>query len=207
MPKGKEGFQKGNSFGACKRPWNKGLTKEDDLRIRASSGSFIEGHNINRGRASWNKGKHHTQDTKDLIGEASKERWKDPVYAKNSMQKSSEANETVRPNKPEQKVIEILKMLVSDIEYVGDGTHWVIGTGKNPDFVSEDKKLIIEVFGCFWHCCKKCGHPNRDNKRQKDALRVNEFRRLGYSVLVVWECELKHPEKIMLKIKKFIEVS
>jgi len=130
--------------------------------------------------------------------------WKDSEHAKTTMQKSLETNNTIRPNKPEQRVIEILKSLSSDIMYVGDGTCWVLGN--NPDFINEDKKQIIEVFGCFWHGCKKCGHLNAKTQR-KDVSRIDKFRRLGYSVLVVWEHELKCPEKIMLKIKKFIEVS
>lgn len=122
------------------------------------------------------------------------------MCAEKMMSKSLEANLTIRPNKLEIQVIEILKSLSSDIKYVGDGTHWVLGTGRNPDFINEDKKQIIEVYGCFWHCCKKCGHTNRDKRHQKDALRINKFKDLGYSVLIIWEHELKKLEMVTKKI-------
>jgi len=131
-----------------------------------------------------------------------KKLWLDPEWAEKTIQHSNETNETIRPNKPEKKVLGILKTLESDIEYVGDGSYWVLGTGKNPDFVNEEKKQIIEVFGCYWHGCKK--HFPDKSKQRQNVFRVNKFKKLGYSVLVVWECELKDSQFVIEKIYKFI---
>jgi len=139
-----------------------------------------------------------------------KKLWQDPEYAKNVMQKSIKGSMTKRPNRPEKQIIEILKSLESNIKYVGDGTHWILNTGKNPDFVNEETKKIIEVYGCYWHCCKK-HFPNVEDRdsiiekqHRKDQQRINKFKKLGYSVLIVWEHELKCYKKIILRIKKFI---
>jgi G:T-mismatch repair DNA endonuclease (very short patch repair protein) len=151
-----------------------------------------------------NMGKKLTKECKKLIGKTSEEHWKNPEYSekilcsirnrwkdiewKEKMLAKMLCGQENRPNNPEKKIIEILKSLSSGIAYVGDGTHWI--SGMNPDFINIDKKQIIEVFGCFWHCCKKCGHKNRNNQRQKDISRINKFKDLGYSVLIIWEHDI-----------------
>jgi len=180
------------SMKGCKS-WCKGLTKETDNRLlEASKKQSISG-----------TGRHHTQDTKEMISEAVSKQWQDPVWAEMQAAKLLYGNKTIRPNKLEKKVIEILKSLPSNIKYVGDGKseNWI--SGMNPDFINEDKKQIIEVYGCFWHCCKKCGHPNRDKKRQNDALRIGKFKSLGYSVLIIWEHELKELKMVTKKITRY----
>lgn len=80
----------------------------------------------------------------------------------------------------------------------------------HPDFVFLKDKLAIFVDGCFWH-----GHNCRNTrpkenaefwrqKQEKNALRdqeVNEmFRGRGWTVIRIWECELKGnqlPEKLV----------
>ena len=124
-----------------------------------------------------------------------KKLWQNSEYAKMMLRRRT-------PNGPEKKVIEILKSMVSDIKYVGNGTFTI--KGMNPDFVNEDKKQIIEVFGCYWHCCKKCRHPNRDKRRQKNVSRIKRFNELGYSVLIIWEHELRHPDSVINKVNKFV---
>ena len=141
------------------------------------------------------------------ITEATTKQWQDLVLAEIMITRSLEGNQRAHPNGPEKKVIEILKSISTNIKYVGDGKYWVLGTGKNPDFIDEDRKLIIEVFGCYWHCCKK-HFPDvvdRDliieKQYNKDASRINKFKNLGYSVLIIWEHELKCPERVLKKIK------
>jgi G:T-mismatch repair DNA endonuclease (very short patch repair protein) len=170
--------------------WNKGLTKDTDNRLLEAS----------KKQSIMHTGKHQLQKTKSKLSEATVRQWKDPICAEKMMTKSLEANLTIRPNKLEEQVIKILKLLSSGIKYVGDGSHWILGTGKNPDFVNEEKKQIIEVYGCYWHCCKKCGHPNRNKRRQKDASRINNFKDLGYSVLIIWEHELREQKIVAKKI-------
>jgi DNA mismatch endonuclease (patch repair protein) len=70
----------------------------------------------------------------------------------------------------------------------------------SPDLVLSKYRSVIQVRGCFWHghTCRS-GHIPKSNQsywspkllknvsrdRQNDA----SLRRLGYSVIVVWECE------------------
>lgn len=71
----------------------------------------------------------------------------------------------------------------------------------HPDFVFLEKRIAIFVDGCFWH-----GHDCRntrpsDNaeywakKREKNILRDREvtarFESRGWTVIRIWECELK----------------
>ena len=63
-------------------------------------------------------------------------------------------------------------------------------------------KKIINVSGCFWHMhgCGACRIPasRRDywvaklvRNRQRDRRVRRTLRRLGWSVLVVWECQTR----------------
>lgn len=71
----------------------------------------------------------------------------------------------------------------------------------HPDFVFLDKKVAIFVDGCFWH-----GHDCRNtrpadnaeywqNKRERnierDKATTETFEKRGWTVLRIWECELK----------------
>lgn len=146
----------------------------------------------------------HTDEYGKQCSNRAKALWLTPEWAEMQMTKILEGNQSVRPNKPETKILEILKSLTSDIKYVGDGSHWILGTGKNPDFVDENKKQIIEVFGCYWHGCAK--HFPDKKKQRRNISRINEFKNLGYLVLVIWECELKYLNKVTDRIQKFSEV-
>ena len=87
----------------------------------------------------------------------------------------------------------------------------------HPDFVFLVPKVAIFVDGCFWH-----GHDCRntrpsDNaeywakKRQQNIRRDKEvtenFEKRGWTVLRIWECELKkkNVEKTLLKIRKALD--
>ena len=70
--------------------------------------------------------------------------WKDPEI----IAKHIKARHTF-PNKPEKFLIELLEELFpKEWKYVGSGD-LIIGR-KNPDFVNEKQKKIIEFFGNFW---------------------------------------------------------
>ena len=71
-----------------------------------------------------------------------------------------------------------------------------------PDIVLSKYKTVIFVNGCFWHKhdCPRFVWPssNEDYWRPKimgnverDKQNADELQKLGWKVLVVWECELK----------------
>lgn len=82
-----------------------------------------------------------------------------------------------------------------------------------PDIVLPKYKTVIFVNGCFWHQHKNCKRSNipKTNKDywvpkiQKNVERDNNnkklLRKLGWKVIVIWECEV-NKEKIISMIKK-----
>jgi DNA mismatch endonuclease (patch repair protein) len=72
-----------------------------------------------------------------------------------------------------------------------------------PDIVFTRAKLAVFVHGCFWHGCERCSHftyPKANAEfwrakieRTRERDKENEARlcAMGYTVLVVRECELK----------------
>ncbi len=69
-----------------------------------------------------------------------------------------------------------------------------------PDLVFPRLGKIIDVRGCFWHLhgCKRCRIPSSRRsywlaKLQRNACRdketLKQWRKAGWRVLVVWECE------------------
>ncbi|MEQ8236258.1 MAG: very short patch repair endonuclease [Syntrophomonadaceae bacterium] len=71
----------------------------------------------------------------------------------------------------------------------------------HPDFVFLDKKIAVFVDGCFWHGhdCRNT-HPkeneeywtkkrNRNIQHDKEVTSIFESR--GWTVMRIWECELK----------------
>ena len=68
-----------------------------------------------------------------------------------------------------------------------------------PDYLSEDKKHIIEVYGDYWHCNPKIYsddfiHPyykmTAKERRTLDEKRKQYLESLGNTVTVVWESDL-----------------
>ena len=88
----------------------------------------------------------------------------------------------------------------------------------HPDFVFLDKKIAIFVDGCFWHghdCRNTRPSDNADywtKKRERNIKHDKEitelFEQRGWTVIRIWECELKKKngaqliEKISILIEK-----
>lgn len=80
----------------------------------------------------------------------------------------------------------------------------------NPDFVFITQKTAIFVDGCFWHghnCRNTKPKANKeywDNKIEKNIQRDNlvteKLKTKGWTVIRIWECELKDENKIKEKI-------
>jgi DNA mismatch endonuclease (patch repair protein) len=70
-----------------------------------------------------------------------------------------------------------------------------------PDIVMRKHNTVVFVHGCFWHRhkgCRNCTTPT--NRREwwlaklngnaaRDVLHARALRKLGWKVVVVWECE------------------
>ena len=85
-----------------------------------------------------------------------------------------------------------------------------------PDLVFSRRHKAIFVHGCFWHRhkgCKLARIPKSrvrfwteklEGNRKRDARNLARIRRLGWSSLVVWECQLAKPELLSRRVKRFL---
>jgi len=85
-----------------------------------------------------------------------------------------------------------------------------------PDIVLPRHRKIVFVHGCFWHGHKKCRRSSRpttntefwnakiDANISRDKKAIGRLRRTGWSVLVVWECELRDPQKLERRLLRFL---
>ena len=64
----------------------------------------------------------------------------------------------------------------------------------SPDFISEERKKIVELYGDYWH---------RDELPEKTQHRIDIFKSFGYETLIIWEKELKASD-IKRKIEEFL---
>ena len=89
-----------------------------------------------------------------------------------------------------------------------------------PDIVLRKYKTVIFVNGCFWHMhdCKYFVWPE-DNaefwrekllaKKARDERKYAELKALGWEIIIVWECQLRHGnaettlKKLEMMLNKF----
>jgi DNA mismatch endonuclease (patch repair protein) len=86
----------------------------------------------------------------------------------------------------------------------------------HPDLVFSKKRRIVFVHGCFWHRhkgCKLASSPKTrtefwENKFSSNLARDervhSELLALGWKMLVVWECETRHPLELAEKLLEFL---
>lgn len=86
-----------------------------------------------------------------------------------------------------------------------------------PDLANRKRKWAIFVHGCFWHRHEGCVRTttpkrNRDFWQAKfeaniarDVRVISALQRLGYLVIVIWECEAESPEVASARIRPLIK--
>jgi DNA mismatch endonuclease, patch repair protein len=87
-----------------------------------------------------------------------------------------------------------------------------------PDLVFSSRMKVIFVHGCFWHQhpdpnCKS-SHAPRSNldywgpklarNTKRDAITQVRLAQLGWSSLVLWECELKDEQVLKHQLSEFL---
>lgn len=94
----------------------------------------------------------------------------------------------------------------------------------NPDIVLPKYKTVVFINGCFWHGHEGCEYSHMpksnvefwENKintnRDRDAINEIKLMQMGWSVIKVWECEIKRVkdreetlEKLYNSIKRLRE--
>jgi DNA mismatch endonuclease (patch repair protein) len=85
-----------------------------------------------------------------------------------------------------------------------------------PDVVFVGRKKAILVHGCFWHghdCTEGSRKPksNQDywlpkieRNRERDAANELLLSEAGWSVLVVWECEIGDADELVRRLRAFM---
>jgi len=104
-------------------------------------------------------GKHHTEESKRKSAEGNRKRYKDGTHAlcnpEVALKRKKNALKALMENRPtsyEKIVMEVITDNLLPYRYVGDGSFWVVTHKKhiNPDFIHNDRKLVVEVFDDFW---------------------------------------------------------
>lgn len=87
----------------------------------------------------------------------------------------------------------------------------------HPDIVFRTLRKVIFVHGCFWHRHSVCAlarlpksrldfwRPKLEGNKKRDDRNKRALQRQGWKVLTIWECQLKNPERLELRIKGFLD--
>ena len=86
-----------------------------------------------------------------------------------------------------------------------------------PDLVFPRLRKAVFVHGCFWHQhhCARGGRtpkssrdywiPKLRRNKQRDAEHQIRLYEMGWTVLVIWECEMKELGAVRSRIRVFME--
>lgn len=86
-----------------------------------------------------------------------------------------------------------------------------------PDLVFPARRAVIFMHGCFWHRhdgCKLARLPKSrldfwveklEANRRRDLCHRKQLLELGWSVLVVWECQLSDTANVSRIVREFLE--
>lgn len=85
-----------------------------------------------------------------------------------------------------------------------------------PDIVLPARHVVVFVHGCFWHQHLGCSNASTPTTRRlfwekklqgnvaRDSVIGKQLRSLGWRVIIVWECELKHEEKVACRLSRLL---
>lgn len=85
-----------------------------------------------------------------------------------------------------------------------------------PDLVLTRCRTAIFVHGCFWHrhrCARGESLPKTrrrfweskfDANVQRDGRAIRKLRLMGWSVIVVWECQTKNPSALTRRLARLL---
>ena len=119
-------------------------------------------------------------------------KWQDSHYRVQQIHKIL-SGATRFPNKLELRFGQILSQLFQDrFQYCGNGSRII--AGYSPDFVDLSHKLVIELYGDFWH----------RYTQERDSQRLQKIEQSGYRVLVVWEHEVVELTNLIKKLENWV---
>ena len=136
---------------------------------------------------------------------------RNPPPTNENVSKSMRSNKG-KGTKPELEVRKILR----ELGYPGYRLNWKKAPGR-PDIAYPGRKIAIFVNGCFWHRCPVCNLPmpkshsdfwkNKIEKNvQRDERKNKELVDAGWTVITMWECEIKKKQfDIKTRLSKILD--
>jgi DNA mismatch endonuclease (patch repair protein) len=125
-----------------------------------------------------------------------------------SSDKRSEIMKKVKPAGNKTTELQMIKAF-EDFKISGWRRHYDVKG--HPDFVFPKKRIAIFVDGCFWHGhdCRNTRPENNkefwEKKRNRNIQHDKEitlrFESRGWTVIRIWECELKKKNREQLEKK------
>ncbi len=85
-----------------------------------------------------------------------------------------------------------------------------------PDIVLAKRRKIIDVRGCFWHQHGECAdshipksrveywRPKLQSNRRRDKKNTRKLEALGWTIRIVWECEVRDLKRLNRDLSKFL---
>ena len=86
----------------------------------------------------------------------------------------------------------------------------------SPDLVLPRLGTVIFVHGCFWHRHRGCRYATTPSTRRafwqakfdanvaRDKRTAASLRHLGWSVITVWECQLRTPDRVAARLERLL---
>ena len=133
------------------------------------------------------------------------------VDNRNPPPSSDVTSKVMRSNKGKDTGPELtLRKALRDAGFGGYRLNWKKVPGR-PDIAYPGRKVAIFVNGCFWHRCPHCDLPlpkshtefwqqKFDRNVERDERKRRELEEIGWTVLTVWECEIKKDLPSVLKL-------
>lgn len=87
-----------------------------------------------------------------------------------------------------------------------------------PDIVLSSRRAVIFVHGCFWHQHPGCRRARRPASRtdywdkkltrniERDAKDQAALRAAGWSVIVLWECEIRNAQFLTNAVSEIVAI-
>lgn len=87
----------------------------------------------------------------------------------------------------------------------------------SPDLVFPSRRKVIFVHGCYWHRHSGCRYAYTPKSNMafwqskfaanvtRDRLAISTLESLGWSVLVIWECEIQDAEALRVRLVEFLK--
>ena len=184
---------------SLKEAWSKYTEEEKQERIDRASASqrTEEGRKAvsDRMQKSWKDPEFRAmmiealEKDKENKSKRMKARWENDREA---IQKAISRGLSSKKTKPHQR----LKQAMLDAGITGFKSEQWMGRplidGKRMAFRSDevnwDHRIVVEVNGCYWHACPKCGKAEKDKTNQQ--RKVAWLRSQGWIVIEVWEHEI-----------------